>query len=896
MTPLTAALAAGIGLLVVVAIAASLVGELLWFEALGYPSVFWRILWTQLGLLTGATAVVFAYLFGNLLVLKRTIDLPATVHTALYGGRTWPRPPFAISERALVWLLAALALAGGLLVGLIYAASWDGYLRFAFAREFGESEPVFGRDLGFYLFVLPFIEKLQNTITFLAFLVSLVLGAAYVQAGELRYLPGQGLEAPRAVLHHVLANASLFLLGWASGYLLDRYELLTDASGAVFGAGYTDVSVTLWALWVAAAVTLAFALALYVMLARGRARHVPVLLGGFAGLLVALLGVLPFVVQRFVVAPNELELETPYLERNIAFTRAAFALENIEEREYSAGGALDAGTIETNRPTVDNIRLWDWRPLSQTFRQLQQIRTYYTFLDVDIDRYRFGDDYRQVLLSARELAPELPGKRNTWVNRRLQFTHGYGAVMSPASEKTADGRPVLLVKDLPPTTPPGLALEQAAVYYGEESSGYRIVATGVREFDYPRGDDNVYTRYQGDGGVPLSSFWRRLLFAWLEFDVGILVSDYIGEDSRIQFWRSVQERVGTLAPFLELDADPYLVVDDGRLFWVQDAYTVAEGYPYAEPAEGGVSYIRNSVKVVVDAFNGDVAFYVIDPDDPILRLYRAAFPTLFREQGAMPEGLQAHLRYPQRLFELQIERYATYHMTVPQVFYNDEDVWTVPQERYGGQAIEMVPYYVLLRLPGEERLEFMLMTPMTPADRDNMIAWMGARSDAPHYGELLVYKLPKERLILGPLQIEAMIDQDTTISRQLSLWDQRGSRVIRGNLLVIPIDEALLYVEPVYLRAEENDIPQLKRIIVSDGETLAMAPTLEASLRAVFGEELDDAGPPQAAAAAPDVDLGAARSTLNAAEEALGRGDWQAFGRAMQELRRQLTPNEDPAP
>jgi uncharacterized protein len=883
-------------LVFLLASAAELLGELLWFQELGYAPVFWRILLTQLMLLVLSTLLVAAYLFANLLVLARQVDLPGTVHAAFHRGHFSPPPAPAISDRRLKTLLAALSLAGALIVGLIYAADWDGYLRFAFAQNFGETDPVFGRDLGFYVFVLPFVEKLHNTVTLLAFLVTAVLGAAYAQAGSLRYTPGEGIEAPRAVRSHLLANAILFLLAWASGYVLDRYDLLIDSSGAVFGAGYTDVTITRWALWAAAVVTVAFAVGLYILASRGRAGQLPILLGGFAGGMVALLGFLPSAVQQFVVEPNELELETPYLRRNIAFTRAAFGLETVEERAYSANARLNAATIDANRDTVDNIRLWDWRPLSQTFKQLQQIRTYYTFLDVDIDRYRFGDNYRQVLLSARELSRELPGKGVTWVNRRLQYTHGFGVVMSPAADKTPDGRPVLLVKDLPPETPPGLSLDEAAIYYGEEDSGYRIVTTGVREFDYPRGDENVYTRYGGDGGVPLSSFWRRLLYAWLEFDVGILVSDYIGPESRIQFWRAVQERIGKLAPFLELDPDPYVVVNGGRLFWIQDAYTVASGYPYAEPAEGGVSYIRNSVKVVIDAFNGDVAFYVIDSRDPVIRLYRAAFPALFRDLEVMPEGLLAHLRYPQRLFEIQVRQYAKYHMTVPQVFYNDEDLWTMPREKYGGEVIPMVPYYVLLRLPGEARLEFMLMTPMTPVNRDNMIAWMAARSDAPHYGDLLVFKLPKKRVILGPLQVEAMIDQDTTISRQLTLWDQRGSRVIRGNLLVIPIDEALLYVEPVYLRAVENDLPQLKRIIVSDGETLAMEPSLEEALRVVFGGGPREPTEPATAAALPGIDLGQARSSLDEAERALGRGDWQAFGRAMQTLRQLLTRGDDASP
>ena len=470
-----------------------------------------------------------------------------------------------------------------------------------------------------------------------------------------------------------------------------------------------------------------------------------------------------------------------------------------------------------NRDTINNIRLWDWQPLEQTFRQLQQIRSYYTFEDVDVDRYRLGDGQRQVLLSARELSRDLPGKGITWVNRRLQYTHGYGLVMAPAADKTPDGRPVFIIDDIPPVAPPSLGVTQPAIYYGEEDSGYRIVNTSVPEFDYPSGAENVYTSYKGQGDVVLDSWLKRLVYAWQQFDINILISDYVRADSRIQLWRQIQTRIAKIAPFLALDHNPYLVLDGGRLFWIQDAYTTAERFPYAEPTAGGVSYIRNSVKIVVDAYEGDVTFYAVDPQDPVLRVYQAAFPHLFQPIQAMPAGLVAHLRYPQDLFAIQAQKYATYHMTEPHVFYNSEDLWQNPRAKEGDRQVAVEPYYVLIRMPGEPRLEFLLLTPMTPARRDNMIAWLAARSDPPHYGQLVVFMLPKDRLVLGPVQIDATIDQDTTISRQLTLWDQRGSRVIRGHLLVIPIDKAFLYVEPVYLRAQDYEIPQLQRIIVSDG-------------------------------------------------------------------------------
>lgn len=882
-------------LLVLLMAGADLLARLFWFEALGFEAVFWRILLLKLGLFGAAALIVYLYAFANLAFLSRAVGR-AQATPGGPPGAPWTAvnlplslPPPARRRR----LSAIAALAPAAVAGLVAAGGWDTVLRWGWSQPFGRTDPVFGRDLGFYLFRLPGLELAQNMLTSAALAVLLVVAAAYRSAGLLDYRLGVGLQAPGPVRRHLAVSLDLFLLSWALGYLLDRYALLADSSGAVFGAGYTDVVVTRQALLGAAAATLLFAALLHGSLTTDRGRLLPFLVGGFLGAIAALLAALPLFTQAFLVEPNELALEAPYLERNIAFTREAYGLAHVAESAHDPSTGLDMAAVRANRATIDNIRLWDWQPLTQTFRQLQQIRTYYAFLNVDADRYRLGNDYRQVLLSARELAPDLPGTGGTWVNRRLQYTHGYGLVMAPAAAKTPDGRPVLIVEDLPPRSPPDLPIREPAIYYGEEDTGYRIVATGIPEFDHPQGDENVYARYAGRGGVPIGSLFRRLIYAWHEFDLRILLSDYVAADSRIQFWRSVKDRVARIAPFLRLDRDPYLVVDQGRLFWIQDAYTTASGYPYAEPTPEGFSYIRNSVKVVVDAYHGDVAFYVVDPDDPVLRVYSTAFPGMFRPLAALPESLAAHLRYPQDLFKIQARVYAKYHMTVPQVFYNNEDLWATPQEKYGGETVAMEPYYVLIRLPGEERLEFLLMTPLTPARRDNMIAWMAARSDAPRYGELLVYRLPKERLILGPMQIEAMINQDTAISRQISLWDQHGSRVLRGNLLVIPIDRAFLYVEPVYLRAEDNDIPQLKRVIVGDGVRLAMEPTLEEALRAAFGGA---AGSDGAERAPPQAGLEEARRSLDAAEAALRDGDWARFGAAMQDLKALLGPGPADAP
>jgi uncharacterized protein len=872
-----------------------ILARLFWFEALGYDTVFWRILLLKAGLFAAAGIVAYAYVLLNLLTLSRRINQPPT--SSRTASAAWaPVDPIIPTALRLQMrrLLPAAALLPAIVVGLVAAGNWDTVLRFSWRLPFGRVDPVFGHDLGFYVFSLPLLELAQNALTTVTLGMVLVLVTAYRSVRLLDYQPGMGLLVPLPARRHLLINMDLFLLAWAAGYLLDRYALLASSSGAVFGAGYTDVVVTRHALLGAAASIAVFATLLHWSLVTDRARLAPYLIGGFLGAMLWFLLVLPLFVQRFVVEPNELELETPYLERNIAFTRDAYGLTGVAESAHDPRPSLDMPTIAANRPTIDNIRLWDWQPLTQTFRQLQQIRTYYAFRNVDIDRYRIGNDYRQVVLSARELADDVPGTGMTWVNRRLQYTHGFGLVMAPAAAKTPDGRPMLMVGDLPPRSPPGLPVHEPAIYYGEEDSGYRIVATRIPEFDHPRGDENVYARYAGRGGVPIGSPFRRLIYALHELDVNILLSDYITAESRIQLWRSVSNRVARIAPFLRLDSDPYLVIDQGRLFWIQDAYTTASGYPYAESTPDGFSYIRNPVKIVVDAYDGDVVFYVVDPDDPVLRVYRAAFPALFRPREAMPAGLAAHLRYPQDLFEIQVRIYARYHMTVSQVFYNNEDLWTTPREKYGGVTVTMEPYHVLIRLPGDERLEFLLMTPLTPARRDNMIAWMAARADAPHYGELVVYRLPKERLVLGPMQIEALINQDTTISRQISLWDQHGSRVLRGNLLVIPVDDTFLYVEPVYLSAEGNDLPQLKRVIVSDGDRLAMEPTLEEALRAAFGGAAGhEAG---ADHLWPAAELDQARQSLSAAEAALQSGDWARFGAAMQELKSLLAPAAQDGP
>lgn len=882
--------------LVLLSAGCGLIVKWLWMGQLGYEEIFWRLLTMKLVLFAGAFAVAFLYVGINLWWSIR--------NSRAAGGEKEAGPVQVPSEGIALAGTLSVAFVLSALFGLVLSSQWDTYLRFHWGGSFGRSDPIFHLDLGFYLFRLPFYELLQNALASLALFTLAGAFLIYAGFGLIRFSRKRFSAFHRAAGRHLSVLFLAFAAFWAAGYYLDRFQLLYSTRGVVYGAGYTDVNVVLAGLWVMIAASGGLGLFVLAELLRGRLNRIPFGIGGYFLLAVLALSLLPGVVQKFVVKPNELELETPYLRNNIEFTRMAYGLDRIEERDYPAVADLSLRQILDNRETLDNVRLWDYRPILQTFRQTQEIRLYYRFYEVDVDRYRLGggEGYRQVMVSARELAEELPAKADTWVNRRLQYTHGYGVAMSFVSRKEDEGLPVFVVKDLPPVSP-WLAVDRAAVYYGEKMPGFRVVNTSIREFDYPREDENVYVHYGGKGGVPLDSFWKRLLFAWTEFDASLLISSYVTPESRIQIWRRVHERVKEIAPFLRLDKDPYIVVSEGRLFWIQDAYTTSAGFPYSEPFfefyTGTLNYIRNSVKVVVDAYEGSVRFYVFDTEDPILRAYREAFPGVFKDHRDMPQDLKAHVRYPLDLFAIQIDRYRSYHMTTPQVFYNQEDLWVIPREKYAGNTIDLEPYYILMRLPGERDLQYILMTPMNPQNRDNMIGWAAARCDFPDYGRILVFKLPKEKLIYGPLQIEAMIDQDDVISRQLSLWDQRGSRVIRGNLLVLPVDHAFLYVEPVYLIAEEVDIPQLKRVIAVYGNRVVMEPSLEDSIRAIFGPSAKEGTFPDARTARPAAGedaLRRAQEQLEQARKKLEDGEWKGFGEAMDKLREMLSAPRRPEP
>jgi uncharacterized membrane protein (UPF0182 family) len=802
----------------------------LWFEAVGFSSVLLTILLTQglLALLWGG--ICFTILFLNLFLVHRSPATDVLIELEDHLGL----PGRFILERYTKRFLLPVTGAISLLAALQAIDQWGAVLRFLHPTPFQVQDPLFHNDLSFYIFRLPFLNVVYQSLMTVLVLSTLLVALAYIPYRGIQ-ITGQGLRFSRWARIHLLCliGALLFLKAW--GYHLSTYDLLTSARGVVFGASYTDQFATLPAL---RALTVLAVLCGFLAVAHIWRQRLTLLFLGLATLIgVAVIGqmVYPSLLQRLRVAPNELDLEGPYILHNIRFTRAAYGLDRIEEVEFPADENLSLADLRKNELTISNIRLWDPNPLLKTFAQLQEIRTYYKFVDVDVDRYRLNGRTEQVMLSPRELSTDhLPSR--SWINEHLTFTHGYGAVLGPVNRVSPEGLPVLYIKDIPPVSGVPLKISRPEIYYGELGNEYVFVNTGSKELDYAAGEENVYTSYQGKGGVPVGSFFRKALFALRFRDIRILFSQEIVPESRVMFYRRVGERVQKVAPFLRYEPDPYLVIaQDGRLFWILDAYTTSNRYPYSEPTRQVGNYIRNSVKVVVDAYHGSMSFYVSDPDDPLIQTYGKIFPGLFQPLEAMPPDLKAHIRYPETLLAIQAQKYATYHMKSPQVFYNKEDVWSVPR-RQGEKDVPMEPYYIIMKLPREKTEEFILLIPFTPARKDNMSAWMAARSDPPHYGKLIVYTMPKQKLVYGPRQIEARLNQDAFISQQLSLWGQRGSQVIYGPLLVIPIETSLLYVQPLYLAAEQQSLPELKRVIVAYGNQIAMEETLDRALGRVFSK------------------------------------------------------------
>ena len=876
-------------LLMGVPAAAEFYTDWLWFKEVGYEQVFVRSLSAQT-LVTAVTGfVIFGFLAANLLIALRSLRPRPFMIATPQGPQTIMMDP--ASARPLA--LAAVGVVA-LLTALYAGGRWETWLYFLHGTSFGRTDPILGRDIGFYVFTLPLLEMLRGILYFVVFVMALIAAAAYVFGEEVGLDATRGLYVSRRATRHLALLAALMALVLAFGAWLQIPQLLTATSGVVTGASYTDVHARMPALRVLmVAAVLSAVLAVWQAIRGGRLWPIAAAAGLYV--LVSLGGsAYAAIIQRFVVAPNEQVRQTPFIIHNISGTRAAFGLDTVHDRPLSGESRLTRDDLERNSATIDNVPLWNDQQLRETFGQIQEIRTYYDFQAVDNDRYTIDGQYRQIMLSARELnSRSLPSR--TWINEHLTFTHGYGLTLGPVNEVTKEGLPVLFIRDLPLVSTVDLKVTQPAIYYGELPNDHVFVRTKTEEFDYPRGEDNVFATYQGNGGVPLSNVLRRLMFAIRFRSTDTFFSPNLTSDSRVMMYRRIAERVERIAPFLAYDPDPYLAISEGRLLWMQDGYTVSHRYPYSTGAQG-INYIRNSIKVTIDAYHGTTKFHVVDPADPIAQTVGKIFPGLLQPLTDMPEDLRSRLRYPQQIFAIQAAMFATFHMTNPMVFYNREDQWEVPTLEAGQNATPMHPYRTIMKLPGETGAEYIQMLPFTPRGKDNLAAWMVARSDGANYGKLAVFQFPKQTVIFGPRQVAARINQDQAISPQITLWNQQGSEVIQGTLLVIPIEESLIYIRPLYLKAAGGQIPELKRVIVAYQNNIVMEPTLDEALSRIFpggGEkapigkpEETSPGKPVRASADPEVgDLAAqARAHYDRAMQAQRDGNWALYGEEIRKL------------
>jgi uncharacterized membrane protein (UPF0182 family) len=867
----------------------------LWYREVGYQQVFLRALAARAttGMITGLA--VFGVLWLNLHLALRTLRSREFTISTAEGPRV-----ISVDTRRLRSLVLAAAFILSIVIGLYSGSHWDTWLYYLHAVPFGRVDPILQRDVSFFVFTLPLLEHLHSLALTVAILSIVGVLGAHVMAGNLAFDAVHGFYASRTARRHLALLATALLIVLAFGAWLRIPQLLTASSGVIAGASYVDVHARMPTLRLLMAAALAGAgLAAYQAFVH---RMWPVLAAVALYAVVAIGGgIYASIIQRFIVAPNEQVQEIPYIQHNIEATRAAFALDQVVERSISGDARLTRADLDRNAATIENVPLWNDQPLLDTFGQLQEIRTYYDFLSVDNDRYTIDGNYRQVMLSARELnSANLPSR--TWINERLTFTHGYGLALGPVNEVTQpEGLPVLFVRDLPPVSTGDLKITEPAIYYGELSSDHVFVKTKTEEFDYPRGEDNVMATYEGEGGVPLSSLWRRLMFAIRFRSTDTFFSPNLTGESRVMLHRRPRARAAKIAPFLMFDPDPYLAISGGRLIWVQDAYTTTSRYPYSSSITG-LNYIRNAVKVTIDAYHGTTRFHLLDETDPVARTTARVFPTLFRPLAEMPEDLRTRLRYPQQIFAMQAAMFTAFHMTNPAVFYNREDQWDIPAFEVGrGQAVRMEPiepYYTIMKLPGEQGPEFIQMLPFTPRQKDNLAAWMVARSDGANYGKLAVFQFPKQTVVFGPRQIAARISQDQVIAPQITLWNQQGSEVIQGTLLVIPIEESLIYIRPLYLRAATGKIPELKRVIVAHQNQIVMEETLDEALQRLFPRDgrapiPAAAGPepvpiertPSPAVAADTAALAAeARAAYDRAIKAQREGNWALYGEEIKRL------------
>lgn len=890
----------------------------LWFEDLGYQGIFSKIMWTRIGLGALFAAIFFVVVYSNLLLARKLAPEP----TRRYGGldEELRERLGALAKRGLGLLLLGGALVVSIMVGLEAATHWNEWLKFSNSTPFGVRDPIFGLDISFYVLRLPFLDYLYGWIFFT--LVAATAATAFLHYADegIDFFANTPRFAPGVKTHLAILLALLFFVK-AIGYRLGMYKLLLSQGTIFFGAGYADIHARLPVLWI-----LLFAAVVggVVVLLNIYRRGIWLAAGALVGLVALSLvagAIYPSAVEQFIVKPNELQKQRPYIEHGIEHTRQGFNVGDVVSRHFDYVTSLTPQEVARNTAAVQNLRLWDYAPLRKTYKQLQELLQYYDFHDVDIDRYIVDGDYRQVMLSARELTGPPPNAQ-TWVNKHTRYTHGYGYVMSPVNEVTREGMPAFFASGIPPTTRGGITLTQPQIYFGELTNDYVLVDTHRKEFDYPVAGADRETTYEADTGPGIGSFFRKLVFALRFGDANILLSNDLRPRSRVLFNRNITDRAKLLFPFLAFDNDPYLVTVDGRLYWFHDAYTITDKYPYSQPVDFNfqgtdtrMNYIRNSVKLITDAYTGEVRAYVSDAKDPIIRTYAKIFPDVFKPIRDLPAEFVAHIRYPEDLFRIQVHTYSKYHMSDPGAFYSESDLWQMPEiPGLGGSETGQVmePYYIITRLPNSSTDEFILIAPFVRPQKHNMVAWMAAKCDPADYGKLVAYEFPRGQLVFGPRQVMARANQDTEISEQLTLWDQQGSNVVRGNLLAIPIENSILYVEPLYLESTSTQIPEFKRVIVALGDRIAMEPTLEQALAKVVGVDVlpgvpktteaapatvePSGGPERPAAVTPPSPAPAnardiarrAQEQFNRAEQAQRRGDWAEYGRQIDALKKTL--------
>ncbi len=803
-------------------------------------------------------------------------------------------PAIGSSRHLLLIILTGGIIFIGFLMGGTASAFWKEYLMYKNSVPFDgfPVDPIFGKNIGFYIFSLPFYQFLYGWLMSTLLIITIFSSVIHFFNGGIFFKQGK-VEVSGFCRAHISILLALMVILFGLSYQLSAYELLFSQVGKFYGAGYAAVNSKLLAFRVASVISfIAGALLLFNVFKRSFKLPVIVLIT-IIPVFFILGTIFPALQQRFVVIPNELDKETPFIQNNIDFTRIAYGIDKVVEIPFENNRNLTYKDITDNKDAMESVRLWDWRPLKQTYKQLQELKQYYFFNDVDIDRYMIDGKKIAVNLSARELSIDgLGGNSQTWQNRHLIYTHGYGAVMSRVDRISSEGLPVFMVQDIPPKSSVGIKIDRPEVYYGEHKNSYAITNTSIQpgEFDYPSGDENKYTTYAGTGGIKLDSFFKRILTAVAFGDINLLISGNISNESRVLFRRNIVEIAQTYVPFLELDDDPYLVISEGKLYWIIDAYTQSDQFPYSTPIYVGgknLNYIRNSVKIIIDAYNGSINCYISDSSDPIIKAYAKIFPNLFKELKDVPEGLKAHLRYPETIFNIQSNMLLKYHMTNPNVFYNNEDAWAIPTQIYGSTEEAVHSYYLVTTLPNEKRSEFILILPFTPYKKNNMMSFLTAKCDMPDYGQLQLYQLPKDKLNYGPMQIEARINQDPEISKQLTLWSQKGTNVIRGNMLAIPIKESIIYIEPLYLKAETSEMPELKKVIVAFSDKIVMENDLPTAIEKLFfgsgfatdAEKSDTKGMSLKSMA------DRASFHFSKAEEYMRAGNWKGYGEELESLK-----------